>query len=155
MTPPNTTLERDPVCGMNVDPAKAKYTAEHSGKKYFFCCCSCADKFVLHPQAYAHKPSSGCLLTPAMPTPKPQPTERDPVCGMNVNPATAKWVSERGGKKTHFCSLGCLEKFEADPAKYLNKPSGLVTLGAPATVKIALVPQFPGPKSDVRGQASY
>jgi len=90
-----------------------------------------------------------------MPTPKPQPTERDPVCGMNVNPATAKWVSERGGKKTHFCSLGCLEKFEADPAKYLNKPSGLVTLGAPATVKIALVPQFPGPKSDVRGQASY
>jgi len=59
---------------------------------------------------------------------------RDPVCGMNVNPETAKHVHEHGGKKFYFCCAHCVEKFKADPQKYLNKPapSGLVTLGMPA-----------------------
>jgi len=139
MTLPNTSLERDPVCGMNVNPATAKYSAEHSGKKYFFCSGGCSDKFLIHPQAYINKRGSG-LVTLGMPTPPaPQITERDPVCGMNVNRATAKFVSEREGK-TYFCSRGCQEKFEADPAKYLNKTSsGLMPLGAAPAVKIAPV----------------
>ncbi len=60
---------------------------------------------------------------------------RDPVCGMNVNPDTAKHVLEHAGKNYYFCCAGCLKKFEADPAGYLNRPasSGLVTLGMPAT----------------------
>jgi P-type Cu+ transporter len=71
----------------------------------------------------------------------------DPVCGMTVNPATAKHSWEHAGKTYHFCCAGCAEKFRADPAKFLNKPaqghdSGLVTLGmpnaaAPATIQIA------------------
>ena len=50
---------------------------------------------------------------------------------MNVNPATAKHAYEHSGKPYYFCSAGCVEKFKADPAKYLNKTpqSGLVTLG--------------------------
>ncbi len=56
--------------------------------------------------------------------------QRDPVCGMNVNPATAKHLYEHAGKPYYFCCAGCLEKFKATPAKYLNAPSGLVTLGA-------------------------
>jgi Cu+-exporting ATPase len=72
---------------------------------------------------------------PLNPAPAP---ERDPVCGMNVDPATAKHVYGHGGKNFYFCCASCLEKFKADPAKYLNAPvhsSGLVTLGAakPAT----------------------
>ena len=147
----HNTIERDPVCGMNVNPATAKYTAEHSGKKYFFCCGGCADKFVMHPQAYANKSTSG-LVTLGMPTsPTPQPAERDPVCGMNVNPVTAKFVSEGDGRKKYFCSRGCQEKFEADAAKYLNKPpTGLVVLNAPALTKVA--PPVQGPKSEVRSQ---
>ncbi len=135
-------LERDPVCGMNVDPAKAKYTAEHAGKKYFFCCGGCADKFLARPQAYLNKPASG-LVTLGMPTPVPSsglvmlgtpgkaaptiasapPTEKDPVCGMNVNPAAAKYVHEHSGKKYYFCSPGCKEKFESEPEKYLSSSS--------------------------------
>jgi P-type Cu+ transporter len=62
--------------------------------------------------------------------------ERDPVCGMNVNPATAKHIHDHGGKNYYFCCTPCLEKFKADPAKYLDgaapaRPQGLVTLGAP------------------------
>src|SRR5580700_5719000 len=61
--------------------------------------------------------------------------ERDPVCGMNVNPAAAKHLHHHEGKTYHFCCAPCLEKFKADPAKYLNATapapsSSLVTLGA-------------------------
>src|SRR5271165_4592692 len=71
----------------------------------------------------------------------PSPTERDPVCGMNVNPATAKHVYEHAGKKYYFCCAGCVEKFKANPQGYLNKPksSGLVMLGMPAAPKAAPV----------------
>jgi P-type Cu+ transporter len=62
--------------------------------------------------------------------------ERDPVCGMNVNPATAKNTFEHAGKKYYFCCAGCADKFKANPAGYLNPPSPtasrLVTLGGPA-----------------------
>ena len=44
-----TLLERDPVCGMNVNPASAKHVYEHGGKKYYFCCASCAEKFKADP----------------------------------------------------------------------------------------------------------
>ena len=61
--------------------------------------------------------------------------ERDPVCGMNVNPATTKHVYRLAGKNYYFCCAPCLEKFKADPSKYLQAPlppksSGLITLGA-------------------------
>ena len=65
--------------------------------------------------------------------------ERDPVCGMNVTPATAKHFYEHGGRNYYFCCAPCVEKFKADPAKYLNppvRPPALVALG---TVKPAAV----------------
>src|ERR1700736_3578550 len=60
--------------------------------------------------------------------------EKDPVCGMNVNPATARHTHAHAGKTYYFCCAGCVEKFKADPEKYLRKPatmsSGLVMLGS-------------------------
>ena len=75
-------------------------------------------------------------------TPPINPAARDPVCGMNVNPATAKHTHDYNGEKYYFCCAGCLEKFKADPAKYLDqkRPSGLITLGLPAKP-----PQHPHP----------
>ena len=69
-----------------------------------------------------------------MPMTPPITTERDPVCGMTVNPATAKHVHEHAGKNYYFCCAGCVEKFKVNPQTYLNKPaaSGLVTLGMPS-----------------------
>jgi Cu+-exporting ATPase len=60
--------------------------------------------------------------------------ERDPVCGMNVNPATARHSYPYDGKTFYFCCAPCVEKFKADPAQYLTpspppKSSGLITLG--------------------------
>jgi Cu+-exporting ATPase len=65
---------------------------------------------------------------------QPSTAERDPVCGMNVNPAAAKYTYAHGGKKYYFCCAPCAEKFKADPKRYLSTPlparsSGLVMLG--------------------------
>ena len=43
----------------------------------------------------------------------------DPVCGMNVDPATAKHRLSHQGQDYFFCSARCRERFAADPAKYL------------------------------------
>ena len=58
--------------------------------------------------------------------------ELDPVCGMTVDPATAKLRAEHAGKTYYFCCSGCLDKFRTDPQRYLSPkpPAGLVQLGA-------------------------
>ncbi len=51
---------RDPVCGMNVDPATAKHRREFQGKTYYFCCSHCADKFAANPESHlVSKPVAG------------------------------------------------------------------------------------------------
>ncbi|WP_263410654.1 heavy metal translocating P-type ATPase [Terriglobus tenax] len=49
-----------------------------------------------------------------------QPAQKDPVCGMMVDPATAKAKAEYSGKMYYFCCQGCATKFTGDPEKYLN-----------------------------------
>ena len=44
----------------------------------------------------------------------------DPVCGMTVDPAKSPHRHSHGQKAYHFCSLGCRDKFAADPDKYLH-----------------------------------
>ncbi len=48
--------------------------------------------------------------------------ERDPVCGMNVEPETARAKVEYDGKSYYFCSVGCGKRFEKEPEKYLAAP---------------------------------
>ena len=43
---------------------------------------------------------------------------RDPVCGMKVDPASAKHKVTYEGATYYFCSEGCRSKFMTDPAKY-------------------------------------
>src|SRR5262249_15130886 len=47
--------------------------------------------------------------------------KRDPVCGMIPKPDTPHRLT-RDGEEVLFCSAGCKNKFEADPAKY-TKPA--------------------------------
>src|SRR5688572_1086666 len=43
----------------------------------------------------------------------------DPVCGMEVDPATVAGHSEHGGRTYHFCSAGCKARFDAAPQKFV------------------------------------
>jgi Cu+-exporting ATPase len=49
--------------------------------------------------------------------------EKDPVCGMTVDPGRAAAQSARDGKTFYFCSKGCAAKFDASPGKYLDAPA--------------------------------
>lgn len=44
---------------------------------------------------------------------------KDPVCGMDVDPARASGSFNYNGQTYYFCNPHCLEKFRADPQKYL------------------------------------
>ncbi|WP_394085053.1 heavy metal translocating P-type ATPase [Roseixanthobacter finlandensis] len=44
---------------------------------------------------------------------------KDPVCGMDVDPHTAKHRADHNGQPFYFCCAGCKTKFEADPERYL------------------------------------
>ncbi|HWQ11559.1 MAG TPA: YHS domain-containing protein [Roseiflexaceae bacterium] len=55
------------------------------------------------------------------PAPSPGPTVvRDPVCDMEVDPATAL-RAEYYGTTYYFCSMACKQAFEADPKTYIAK----------------------------------
>jgi len=59
---------------------------------------------------------SGCCAGDGKATAK---TVLDPVCGMSVDPATARHRHTHQGHDYFFCSAGCRTKFIADPQKYL------------------------------------
>lgn len=49
---------------------------------------------------------------------------QDPVCGMDVDPATSEHHLERDGHDYYFCSPDCRARFEARPDAYLTGPAG-------------------------------
>jgi Cu2+-exporting ATPase len=48
-------------------------------------------------------------------------TVKDPVCGMEIEPATAYGKTEYAGKTFYFCSKHCSEEFNKNPEKYASK----------------------------------
>jgi len=47
------SIVRDPVCEMDVDPARAAAQAVHQGDTYYFCSEACAISFRREPDRYA------------------------------------------------------------------------------------------------------
>ena len=45
----------------------------------------------------------------------------DPVCGMEVKPASAEAQSEFAGVTFYFCSQDCKTSFETEPRRYLDE----------------------------------
>lgn len=61
----------------------------------------------------------------------PGKTERDPVCGMMVDPQTTPYRISHEGRLIYFCRDGCKVKFEADPEHYLSPPKDIVAENVP------------------------
>ncbi len=51
-------MNRDPVCGMQVDPERANAQSEYQGQTYYFCSTGCKERFDRDPQRYAEAPST-------------------------------------------------------------------------------------------------
>jgi Cu+-exporting ATPase len=119
-------LDKDPVCGMNVDASTAAASMEYEGRLYHFCCRACAEKFKNYPEKYLspnYKAGGmGAMVqiggTPGQKGANPK-LEKDVVCGMSVEPAKAVATAQYQDKNYYFCSRGCSEKFKADREKYL------------------------------------
>lgn len=56
---------KDPVCGMTVDPARAKHVLELDGTTFYFCNPRCKERFAANPGAYGH----GAVAVPSAPAP--------------------------------------------------------------------------------------
>src|SRR5215472_6844812 len=59
---------------------------------------------------------------PGLPTLPAAPREKDPVCGMMVDPQQAAGKVEHDGKTYYFCSARCAERFRNEPGKFLAAP---------------------------------
>ena len=100
--------QRDPVCGMMVDPARAAATVEHGGKKFYFCAKSCAAKFQASPEKYlAPKPPTSALVgIAALGTPRPAPSTAGTLSTQHSAPhpvaATANSRAPTAAQPTEF-----------------------------------------------------
>jgi Cu+-exporting ATPase len=105
-SPSKANTVRDPVCGMSVIPEKARGSAEHAGKTYFFCSPRCLERFTTEPAKYVTPkeqaapevvPISGtaanvsyvCPMDPEVREQKPGPC---PKCGMALEPEGVEYT---------------------------------------------------------------
>jgi xanthine dehydrogenase accessory factor len=58
LAPPPATEARDPVCGMTVEIATARFTSQHEGITYYFCAAGCKHSFDREPHKYVQAESS-------------------------------------------------------------------------------------------------
>ena len=63
-------------------------------------------------------------LTPDAAPPAAPAEARDPVCGMRVDPATARHALEHAGATYYFCCGGCQAAFRQDPGAFLRAGAG-------------------------------
>ncbi len=105
---PNTV--RDPVCGMYVDPARARGSAEYKGQTYYFCSPRCLERFNAEPEKYLAA--------------KPPQTEMVQLSGITPSNATAPPLNKQSaGKGT--VSYVCL----MDPEVHESKPGACPKCG--------------------------
>src|SRR5215471_3715464 len=119
--PDQKLMERDPVCGMQVDPANARAKVGHGGRNYFFCCPGCAAKFEASPDQY---------LKPRAPTlhgPGPMPTVISPSSAPASRPAhapaaaIARAVKSSAAVADYTCPM--------DPEVHQNSPGACPKCG--------------------------
>ncbi len=102
---PASPPTRDPVCGLEVDPAAPPGgTVERGRYRYHFHDAGCRARFEAEPERYF---------------------AYDPVCHMEVNPKAPKggqW--DHQGTTYFFCNPKCLARFSADPLPFLDRKPG-------------------------------
>lgn len=120
----------DPVCGMEVEEAKARakgLVSGHGGASWFFCSDACKRAFDRDPATAVAK-AQGAMEPKAAAAPAAAVPSRkafhmvDPVCGMDVDPdeaARTGLVSTFEGGRFSFCSRECKEAFDRNPSAAL------------------------------------
>lgn len=104
-----TVETRDPVCGMQVNPDKARYTHEHNGMTYAFCCSGCQAAFRTDPSAFLGAteeapvpPVTGVYVCPMCPDVREAQPVPCPSCGMALEPEI---LTDSVGRVEYTCPM--------------------------------------------------
>lgn len=107
----------DPICGMQVEKANAPATRKRNGKQFWFCSDHCAEHFDQkddpEPKATAEFSQDNSIDVGKQ--------DKDPVCGMTVNPAKPGSQREHAKETILFCSSRCAQHFDEEPATYVKE----------------------------------
>src|ERR1700676_1409991 len=115
-------MERDPVCGMSVDPNKAAAKVEQSRKTYYFCAPGCAKRFQQAPDKYlgnlekrdasgfvslqtAHASGTGTAVAPAAqgaPHPRQHPASHAHGKARAVEPPTTPLPAPASAERARY-----------------------------------------------------
>ncbi|MBI5561549.1 MAG: heavy metal translocating P-type ATPase [Deltaproteobacteria bacterium] len=129
-------MAKDPICGMEVEPSKAKGASVYKGETIYFCNPNCKIKFDKDPDAYM----GGVKAAMHLASPEAHASgemAKDPICGMVV-PKERSIKTEAGGRAYYFCSEGCLRTFEA-PETELKSMKRRVAIALAGVVVLAVL----------------
>jgi YHS domain-containing protein len=93
------------TCPVSRDPADPEVFVESGGRKVFFCCKGCVNKYRANPAKFASALANGYTYQTKCPVTKEE-----------IHPKS--FTTAGNGMKVFFCCKGCSTKFFADPAKY-------------------------------------
>ncbi|MFH2001059.1 MAG: YHS domain-containing protein [Planctomycetota bacterium] len=108
-TDPTKPQTNCPILGDKID--KAVYL-DYQGKRVYFCCPGCKEKFMEKPDRYIKiMESQGIRLEAAL------PQTNCPVMGGKINKEV---FTDYKGKRIYFCCPGCDETFSKTPEKFIS-----------------------------------
>ena len=148
-------MPKDPVCGMDVDPAHAAGTSNYKGETIYFCNPHCKERFDAAPDSFMTKASAVGTDLKSVPTARgpvpigmgsadmaapagvsPHESAKDPICGMVVD-KNRSLKAEIAGRSYYFCSEGCLRTFEA-PEEELRSMKKRVSIALAGVIILAM-----------------
>jgi YHS domain-containing protein len=166
-------LERDPVCGMSVDPRRSQLAFEHGGRRYLFCSAGCLDRFRTSPGSFLSTPSvpareshpasdaarstKGLYTCPMHPEVRQAGPGACPKCGMALEPTASAAdgeagalglcaASRRGGPTAPSSS----PRWPCTSRRALDLPSRRRTLvGSALLGAVVLGPVWPPPRAQL------
>ncbi|MFT7692266.1 MAG: Cu+-exporting ATPase [Candidatus Latescibacterota bacterium] len=89
------SIAKDPVCGMDVNPADTEFKHQHDGQLFYFCSQHCQDKFIANPNHYLtpefpqsipKTPGANLHTCPMHPEVQHEGPGACPQCGMALEP---------------------------------------------------------------------
>lgn len=99
------------LCPITNEKIDLSVYADHDGKRVYFCCKDCIEKFKQDAaEAVKSMESKGIILDAAQ--------VNCPVMGEKID---RNVYVDYGGRRIYFCCKGCIDKFNQDPQKYSKK----------------------------------
>lgn len=93
------------TCPVSKEPVDTDVFIESNGKKVYFCCKGCINKYQADPGKYASALANSYTYQ-----------TKCPVMGEEIDPKA--FTTSASGKNVYFCCKGCDKKFFKDPHKY-------------------------------------